>query len=124
MSFRCVASKNQSDWSVFLPWVEYAHNSLPSAATGMSPFVCALGYLPPLFPEQERDVGVPSVNCHLLRCRAIWQCARASLLHSAEKCREINTGRQPRSYQPGESMAGSWRHSPDGRVPKTSTPVH
>ncbi|KAK7929110.1 hypothetical protein WMY93_005505 [Mugilogobius chulae] len=105
-SLRCVASQNPSDWSLYLPWVEYAHNSLPSASTGMSPFECALGYLPPMFPEQERDVAVPSVKDHILRCRHIWNCTKAALLRSVERNRQIaDKHRIPSpSYQPGQKV--------------------
>ena len=42
-----------------LPWVEYAHNSLVSSATGISPFMAAYGFQLVLFPEQEPDVAFP-----------------------------------------------------------------
>ena len=57
---RCVVHQNPSTWSQHLVWVEYAHNSLPTSATGLSPFHCALGYPPPLFPDNEGEVSVPS----------------------------------------------------------------
>lgn len=38
----CIASSNQSIWSDELPWIEYAHNSLTSSATGWSPFEVSL----------------------------------------------------------------------------------
>lgn len=60
----CVAFSNPSSWSIHLSWVEYAQ-SQPSAATGMSPFECAMGFQPPLFPAQEDEVSVPSVQAHL-----------------------------------------------------------
>ncbi|TWW72584.1 hypothetical protein D4764_16G0010810 [Takifugu flavidus] len=38
MALRCMATRDPATWSTFLGWVEYAHNSLISSATGMSPF--------------------------------------------------------------------------------------
>lgn len=61
-SLRCVASRLPSSWATHLPWVEYAHNTLVSSATGMSPFMVNHGYQPPLIPSQEMDIAVPSVQ--------------------------------------------------------------
>ena len=80
---RCLSSRNPSSWSRHLAWAEYAHNSLPVAATGLSPFHCCLGYQPPLFSSQEADVAVPSVQAFIRRCRSSWKTARAALLHSS-----------------------------------------
>lgn len=41
MALGCVASTNQTTWSEQLPWIEYAHNSLTSTATGL-PLKCPL----------------------------------------------------------------------------------
>ena len=105
-ALRCVSAQNPTSWSEYLPWIEYAHNTLPSAATGMSPFECSLGYLPPLFPQQESEIAVPSVQDHLTRCRNIWKCARTALLRTAEKNRQIaDRHRAPTpAYQPGEKV--------------------
>ncbi len=70
-ALRCVARNNTLSWSAHLTWIEYAHNSLSSSATGMSPFECSLVYLPPLFSLQENDIAVPSVQVHIHRCRKI-----------------------------------------------------
>merc|ERR1712035_191278 len=71
-SLRCVAARLPASWSTHLPWVEYCHNSLASSATGMSPFMVVNGFQPPLFPSQETDVAVPSVQAHFRRARRVW----------------------------------------------------
>ncbi|XP_045926829.1 uncharacterized protein LOC123984150 isoform X1 [Micropterus dolomieu] len=71
----CLVSTNPTTWSSQLPWVEYTHNTLPTSATGLSPFQCLYGYQPPLFPAQERDVSVPSVQAHIRRCHRTWHLA-------------------------------------------------
>ena len=72
-TLRCYCAKNPSAWSQYLPWVEYAHNTLVSSASGFSPFQVSLGYQPPLFPAQEREVAVSSASAHLRRCRRTWR---------------------------------------------------
>ena len=80
-----------------LLWVEYAHNTLPSSAAGLSPFQCSRGYQPPLFPEQEREASVPSVQMFIRRCRCTWLQARSALLRSSDR------------YQRG----AHWHHIPE-----------
>ncbi|XP_078798004.1 uncharacterized protein LOC101158741 isoform X1 [Oryzias latipes] len=106
VALRCVCSRHQSSWSTLLPWVEYAHNALTSSASGMSPFEGSLGYQPPLFPEQEREVAVPSVQHLYRRCRRIWREARAALLRSsAANKRLADRHRLPApTYTPGQSV--------------------
>lgn len=46
----------------YLVWVEFAHNTLPTSATGFSPFKCVFGYDPLVFADQEPEVSVPSAT--------------------------------------------------------------
>ena len=95
-TLRCLASTNPTSWSTQLPWAEYAHNTLPSAALGMSPFQCLYGYLPPLFPSQESESEVPSVAHHIRRCRRTWLRARACLLQAVKRYQQqANRHRSP-----------------------------
>uniref|UniRef100_A0A3B3IH81 Gypsy retrotransposon integrase-like protein 1 n=1 Tax=Oryzias latipes TaxID=8090 RepID=A0A3B3IH81_ORYLA len=113
-ALRCLAAQNESDWSKFLIWVEYAHNIHPSSATGLSPFEVSLGYSPPLFPSQEFDLAVPSVQLHLQRCQDIWRQARAALLRTRESnCQIANRHRvvSP-DYRPGQKVWLSSRNIP------------
>lgn len=80
---RCLVSQNHATWSEHLTWVEYAHNTLLSAATVLSPFQCINGYQPPLFPANEKEVTVPSGHTMVRRCHRIWASARRILLRSS-----------------------------------------
>lgn len=76
VALRCMASRDATSWTKSLPWIEYAHNSLPTSATGLSPFHCCLGYQPPLFPSQEAEVPVPSAQAFVRHCKRTWSQAR------------------------------------------------
>ena len=105
-ALRCVCARNPSSWSSQLPWVEYAHNSLSTSATGMSPFMVLYGFQPPLFPSQEDEVSVPSVQEHLRRVRRVWREARAALVRSAARNRRMADRRRAPApvYQPGQMV--------------------
>ena len=105
-ALRCLASRNPSSWSKQLLWIEYAHNTLPSSATGLSPFQCSRGYQPPLFPEQECEASVPSVQAFVQRCRRTWKQARSTLLRSSDRYQRSANRRcipAPR-YTPGQRV--------------------
>ena len=103
---RCLVSQNQASWSKHLVWVEYAHNTLPTAATRLTPFQCVYGYQPPLFPANEGEVTVPSAHAMVRRCRRIWAGARRALLRSASQMKKVvDRHRRPApSYRPGQSV--------------------
>ena len=67
-SLRSLVAGKPSSLSSRLPWAEYAHNTLKSTSTAMSPFQCQFGFQPPLFPEEETDVSVPSALQFVRRC--------------------------------------------------------
>lgn len=105
-TLRCVAASNPASWSSLLPWAEYAHNSLTSSATGLSPFEASIGYQPPLFPDQEADLEVPSVQHHLRRCQRAWRLTRRSLCRSvARQCLYADRRRRAApAYSPGQKV--------------------
>ena len=105
-TLRCLTSDNPSTWSRKLLWVEYAHNSLPTSATGLSPFQCSLGYQPPLFPDQEREVSIPSAQEFVRRCQRTWKRARSQLLRTVSRYqRHADRHRVPApSYRPGQRV--------------------
>ncbi|XP_057184954.1 uncharacterized protein LOC130551393 isoform X2 [Triplophysa rosa] len=49
----------------------------------MSPFECALGYQPPLFPPQELDAAVPSALAFVQQCHRTWTRAREVLARTS-----------------------------------------
>ncbi|KAI3364494.1 hypothetical protein L3Q82_011280 [Scortum barcoo] len=113
-ALRCVTAGNQSTWCTYLPWVELAHNSLVSSATGVSPFEASLGYQPPLFPRQEQELAVPSIQHHLQRCKAVWQRTQAALEATVQRNRRsADKHRLPApQYSQGQSVWLSSRNIP------------
>ncbi|KAL6456552.1 hypothetical protein MHYP_G00350960 [Metynnis hypsauchen] len=105
-TLRCLTSANPSSWAEHLPWAEYAHNTLRHSSLGMSPFECQFGFPPPMFPEEEREVGVPAAEQFVLRCRRAWQKARASLLTTTEARKQVaDRRRRPApTFRPGQRV--------------------
>ncbi|KAK7916542.1 hypothetical protein WMY93_012303 [Mugilogobius chulae] len=94
-ALRCVTARNPTTWSSFLPWVEYAHNSLVSSATG------------------DRSC-CPSVQAHLRRCRNIWRVAKAALKRTSLRNQQFANRRRVPSptYLPGQKVWLSSRDLP------------
>ena len=105
-SLRSLVAGNPSSWSSRLPWAEYAHNTLKSTSTAMSPFQCQFGFQPPLFPEEEMDVSVPSALQFVRRCKRTWKKVRQALLQTSKRNqRQANRLRRPApSFRPGQRV--------------------
>ncbi len=103
---RCLTSNNPSSWCQQLSWIEYARNSLPVAASGMSPFECSVGYKPPLFPSQEPDAAVPSALAFVQHCRRTWERVREILLRTAGRTKAAADRRRssPPTYVCGQRV--------------------
>jgi hypothetical protein len=111
---RCLVSKNPSSWSQQLSMVEYAHNTLPVSATGLSPFECSLGYQPPIFPSLESEVAVPSAHALIQRCHRTWTRARETLLQvgARTKAKADRHRSKPPVYVVGQKVWLSTRNIP------------
>ncbi|KAK3507877.1 hypothetical protein QTP70_002296 [Hemibagrus guttatus] len=109
-----MAANNPSSWSSFVMWAEYAHNTLRSSATGMSPFECQFGYTPSLFPEQEVETAVPSAQQFVKRCHQTWKRARLKLLKVSQQYQH-QANRRRRSaptLRPGQRVWFSTKNIP------------
>uniref|UniRef100_A0A672Z804 Gypsy retrotransposon integrase-like protein 1 n=1 Tax=Sphaeramia orbicularis TaxID=375764 RepID=A0A672Z804_9TELE len=111
---RILASHSPASWSRQLMWVEVAHNSLPCASSGLSPFHVVYGYQPPLFSASEREVSVPSAQALIRRCRRTWLQARRALLKSTGYYKTMaDRHRTPApAYQRDQRVWLSTRHLP------------
>lgn len=88
-ALHCFTAQNPSSWSSFLTWVEYSHNSLSSVVTGMTPFMAAYSYQPPLLSSQERDIMVPSVQAHIACCTEVWRMAREAITRTTQRSQHV-----------------------------------
>ncbi|KAK3518382.1 hypothetical protein QTP86_003579, partial [Hemibagrus guttatus] len=109
---RSYCSREQHRWSEFLPWAEYAQNSLIHSSTGLTPFQCVLGYQPPLFPWSGEPSNVPAVEEWYRQSQEVWERAHVRLQRAVRKQR-IQADRQRRphpSYQVGQKVWLSTRN--------------
>ncbi len=101
---RSYCQQQQTEWSRYLMWAEYAQNSLTKPATGMTPFQCILGFQPPMFPWSGEPTDLPSVTEWLQRSEEVWDRAHTHLLR-AVRHQELQANRHRRPgpvYQPGQ----------------------
>lgn len=98
---RSLTASSPASWCDQLSWAEYAHNSLPSSATGFSPF-------------EESQVSVPSVEAFIKRCKRTWRRVRSKLCRTRERTRRAANRRRIRSpkYICGQRVWLSTRNLP------------
>ncbi len=102
---RSYCHRNQSDWSRFLFWAEYAQNSLHKPATGITPFQCTLGFQPPLFPWSGEPSELPAVNSWLQRSEETWNEAHTHLQRAVR--RSSDQANRHRRINP-DYLPGQW----------------
>ncbi|KAK3530522.1 hypothetical protein QTP86_027886, partial [Hemibagrus guttatus] len=109
---RSYCSREQQRWSKFLPWAEYAQNSLTHSSTGLTPFQCVLGYQPPLFPWSGEPSSVPAVEEWYRRSQEFWEWAHVWLQRAVRRQRiQADQHRRPYpAYQVGQMVWLSTRN--------------
>ncbi|KAK3571047.1 hypothetical protein QTP86_001297 [Hemibagrus guttatus] len=109
---RSYCSREQQRWSEFLPWAEYAQNSLIHSSTGLTPFQCVLGYQPSLFPWHGEPSDVPSVEEWYRLSQEVWERAHIRLQRAVRRQRiQADRRRRPHlSYQVGQKVWLSTRN--------------
>uniref|UniRef100_A0A8C9T6V6 Gypsy retrotransposon integrase-like protein 1 n=5 Tax=Scleropages formosus TaxID=113540 RepID=A0A8C9T6V6_SCLFO len=102
---RSYCAQNQADWSRYLPWAEYAQNSLVHSSTNLTPFQCVLGYQPPLFPWTMETSGLPAVDDWYKRSESVWESAHVCLQEVVSNQKEkADKRRRTVLYQPGQRV--------------------
>uniref|UniRef100_A0A8K9UVC8 Gypsy retrotransposon integrase-like protein 1 n=1 Tax=Oncorhynchus mykiss TaxID=8022 RepID=A0A8K9UVC8_ONCMY len=121
---RSLSFRNPASWSEQLPWAEYAHNSLPSSATGLSPFQSSLGYQPPLFSSQFAESSVPSAQAFVQRCERTWKRVRSALCRSRTQTVRAANKRRTKSprYCRGQKVWLSTQNLPLKTASRKLTP--
>ncbi|KAK3556303.1 hypothetical protein QTP70_007034 [Hemibagrus guttatus] len=109
---RSYCSREQHRWSEFLPWAEYAQNSLTHSSTGLTPFQCVLGYQPPLFPWSGEPSSVPAVEEWYRLSQEVWERAHVRLQRAVRRQRiQADRHRHPHpAYQVGQMVWLSTRN--------------
>ena len=112
---RLYCHQNQDSWSQYLPWAEYAQNSLRQTTTGLNSFQCVLGYQPPLFPWSGEPSEFPAVNHWFQQSERVWDSAHVHLQQAVRRHKEQADARRGPTpqYQPGQKV---WLSTRDIRL--------
>ncbi|KAI2660042.1 Transposon Tf2-8 polyprotein [Labeo rohita] len=112
---RAYCHDDQHSLSRFLPWAEYAQNSLRQDATGLTPFQCVLGYQPPLFPWTEEPSNVPAVDHWFRESERLWDSAHHHLQRAVRRHKSFADARRRAAphFQPGDLV---WLSTRDLRL--------
>ncbi len=128
---RAYCQEDQHSWSRFLPWAEYAQNSLRQNTTGLTPFQCILGYQPPLFPWTGEPSEVPAVDHWFRASERVWDSAHIHLQWAMRRHKDfVDVQRAPTPlYHPGDRVWLSTRDirlrfpvSPSSAISEDRTP--
>ncbi len=93
---RTYCQEDQFSWRCFLPWAEYAQNSLCQNT----------GYQPPLFPWMGEPSEVPAVAYWFWASERVWDSAHIHLQRAVRRHKTFEDARRaPTSlYQPGDRV--------------------
>ncbi|KAK3569917.1 hypothetical protein QTP86_007353 [Hemibagrus guttatus] len=97
---RTCCSREQHRWS------KYAQNSLMHSAMGLTPFLCILGYQPPLFSWSSEPSEVPAMDDWVGRSQEVWERAHVRLQRTVwcHKLQADHCRRQHPTYQVGQRV--------------------
>ncbi len=112
---RSYCQQQQTEWSRYMMWAEYAQNSLTKPATGMTPFKCILEFQPPMFPWSGEPTELPSITEWLQRSEEVWDRAHTHLLRAVRR-QELQANRHRRSGPVYQSGQGVWLSTRDLRL--------
>ncbi|GAA5973565.1 hypothetical protein JCM11641_007124 [Rhodosporidiobolus odoratus] len=97
-TLRILCADNPDDWASEITAVEFALNSAPAAATGLSPFEAVYGFLPSPWPTAGVAGANSPASSRVERARLDWLratdsiiAARVDMVHQENKHRQVDS---------------------------------